>query len=286
MISQDLMRTILAVRELPTLPQVIEQVLDTVANERSSSGDLAGVLERDHAISSRLLRVANSAFYGLPAQVESIRRAVVLLGFDTVKMLALATSVFDIFMHSKQSVLSADDFWMHSLGAAKASQILVKKHRVSTSPEACFSASLIHDIGKFLLAICLGADYDAICLKARDSNRRVATVEMETIKTTYAEVGAWIGAQWHFPEIITTSIGEQCNATYGGPFAAESGVVALSDTLSRLAGFGFAGDPEILPTSSVLANPFGLRKETLTAVIQELRLVEDETRELIEAMSS
>ena len=246
----DILRRVLELEDIPTLPAVMNRILEIVADESASTNDLAGVLECDHAVSTQVLRMANSAFYGAPAEIDSIRRAVVLMGFDSVQMLALATSVIDVFAGRRQFALDAEDFWMHSLGAAKAAHLLARRHVPTVSADAAFTAGLLHDVGKFLLAMALGSDYRKVLEEGQRDVRPVWEVERDRLGATHGDLGGWICLKWHFPPVVIASI-----TYHHHPSAAacthprEAALVCLANEVSRAAGFGLAGDAPGLRTS-------------------------------------
>jgi putative nucleotidyltransferase with HDIG domain len=250
--------------------------------------DLTTILERDHSITAHLLRIANSSFYGFSRKVSSLKHAVVLLGFDAVEMLAIATSVFSALAHRKQFALDPKDFWMHSLGVAKAAQIVSAKHCPVHTPDVCFTAGLLHDIGKFILALALKEEYADVVKSARESERNLADVEKEVLETTHAEVGAWIGRKWRFPDVIVWAIASLYEAgTNADPPRSLAAVVALSDRISRMAGFGLAGDPPVSPHSPAFGdNPLYVENHIYTEIAQQLYDLREETRELLAQMTA
>mgnify|MGYP005839937213 CR=1 FL=1 len=277
MVDRRVLTRLLEVHDLPTLPAVITRILDMVADENSSAADLTGVLEQDHAISARLLRLANSAFYGLRHRVESLRRAVVVLGFNEVRQLALATSVFDNLSKRKQFAFDPEDFWMHALGAARAAQILADRHCRTASHEGCFTAGLLHDIGKYVLALVLQKEYQDIVNEAQASGRLLREVEFEKIGTTHARIGRWIAEKWRFPFFITNAIGNMYRVTtYYEPDRPAVAVVALADQLSRHAHFGYAGDGECFRPESELLSVLGVGSEEFDHLAAELEALRDE----------
>ncbi len=282
MVDRRVIAGLMKVHELPTLPEVISKVLEAVADERSSADDLTALLECDHAISARVLRLANSAFYGLRHRVDSIRHAVVVLGFDAVRHLALATSVFDVFARRQQFALDPEDFWMHSLGVAKAAQMVCERHCSVESPEGCFTAGLLHDIGKYLLAVVLEDEYRQIVREAQESQRLLIEVEREKLRTTHVEVGGWIAEKWQFPPPIVDMIANRYDGpTYSGPNKTEVAIVALADDISRKAGFGFAGDWEERPFECYLLETLGLTEGAADAIVAELGPLRTETRQFL-----
>lgn len=282
MVDREALIKLLEVHDLPTLPVVMGRILETLADERSSASDLTELLEQDHAISARVLRLANSAFYGLRQQVDSIRRSVVVLGFNEVRNLALATSVFDTFAKRQQFAFDPEDFWMHSFGAAKAAQLLTNEPCRVESSEACFTAALVHDIGKYVLALLLKARYKEILKEADQSGRPIRDVEVEKLGVSHNWVGRWLADKWRFPPLIVSAIGNLHQATtYSAADKDAVAVVALADLLSMRAGFGFAGDREDSLLERQLLGILGLTREHLEDTVGQLRPLRDETHQFL-----
>ena len=286
MVDQRIVSGLLKIDDLPTLPQVISRIIDLTEDETSSAKDLTAILENDHAISARILRLANSPFYGLAHKVDSIGRAVVLLGFDAVRGLALATTVVEMFARRKQSVLTPEDFWMHSFGAAKAAQMLCAKHCQVASREGCFTIALLHDVGKYLFAIILGDQYLAIVSEAQEARRPLHQAERERLGTDHAELGAWLLDKWCFPEAFRDVIAHLYRRPeYSGPYTAELAVVALAGVLSQRAGFGDAGDWLDPEWDEELLEHLGLSVETVDAVLAEVEPYREETWRFLSLLS-
>jgi len=282
MIDDRLLGDLLEVQDLPTLPEVMTKILDAVEDEQSSADDLTHLLECDHAISARLLRLANSAFYGLRFPADSIQRAVVVVGFDAIRHLALATSVFDAFSGREQFALDPQDFWMHSLGTAKTAQLLCKRHCPVDSPEGVFTAGLLHDIGKYLLALVAKDTYRQVVQTAQASGRLLRDVELEMLHTTHTEVGTWIADRWRLPDLLKDTIANLAHAaTYSGRHKTEVAAVALANDLSRMAGIGCAGDPADGPLDNALLESLGLTAPAVNGLIEELPGLRNDMRDFL-----
>lgn len=282
MLERDIARKLLAVEDMPTLPAVMSQLLGVVEDENSSAQDLTAILEQDLAISTRILRLANSAFYGLRYKVDSLRRAVVVIGFDAVRMLALATSVFDALSRQSQFAFDPEEFWLHSLGAAKAAQLMSKGIKGVESAEGCFTAALLHDMGKYCLALALKDDYAAIVRCAEQQKNPLAVVERSVLQTTHADVGMWLADKWRLPAMITDAVGYQHRPLgYTGPYLLEVAVVGLSSEFARMANYGYAGDydpPAFYPPSM---DRLGLGKEQADRIKVELGEYFEEARRFL-----
>ncbi|HIJ73413.1 MAG TPA: HDOD domain-containing protein [Candidatus Hydrogenedentes bacterium] len=284
-LERRISKKLLGIKDLPTLPEVMTKILETIEDDRSSAEDLTDLLECDHAISARALRLANSAFYGIRHPVDSIRQAVVVIGFDAVRHLALATSVFDVFAGRRQFALDPEDFWMHSLGTAKACQLLCASHCPVESAAGCFTAGLLHDVGKYLLALVLGEEYAAVVRAAKASRRRLRDVEQEKLNVCHAEVGQWLADKWRLPPVLTDVIGNLYRARrYHGPHRTALAVVVVADDMSRAAGFGFAGDWTEPAFAPAVLDSLSLTTATVDEAIEGLREFCDETRRFFHLM--
>ncbi len=288
MLNHPLMQKLFELEALPTLPQVMEQILETIDDEKSSTGDLTSILECDQAISVQVLRLANSAYYGLPSRVDTIRRAVVLMGFDTVRLLTLATSVIHSFSKKNQKTLDPLDFWMHSLGTAKAAELMAQRHpRLGLTAGACFTGGLLHDIGKYILSLAEKEIYNTVYQEALATERPIRDVEREYLETDHAEVGGWVSENWRFPPAIIAMIrGFYVTSDVTGPYLTDRGVANLADRVARMAGFGWAGDPQILPTETNTANSLGLSHEDVLYLTEKTQESREKTRELLNLITT
>lgn len=286
-ISRDVVQRLIAIETLPTLPAVMNQLLETVQDENASAEDVTAVIERDLAMSARMLRLANSAFYGLRHKVDTVQRAVVVVGFDTVRMLALAMSVFDVMGNRHPRALDPEDFWLHSLGAGKAAQLLASEITGIESPGSCFTGGLLHDMGKYFLALTLKEDYVKAVEMAQTAKRRLQDVEFDIIGVTHADVSAWIAQKWSLPPNIRDMLGFQCRAhLYTGPFGREVAIVELASDIARVAQFGSAGDYDepFLPGDA--GERLGVEPKRILAVIAQLGTYQTEARQFLEALRS
>ena len=131
--------------QLPTLPHVVQRIVSMVDRPETSAEDLGRLIEKDQVLSAKVLRLANSPFYGFPARIASVSHAVVVLGLNVVKGLTLGATIFDLMKNA-----GMDDLWRHSLGVAMMAHILAVRAGHKSSEEV-FVAGLLHDLGKVVL---------------------------------------------------------------------------------------------------------------------------------------
>lgn len=205
--SRQEARTLLKkIVDLPTLPAVVAKVIEVVEDERSSATDLARVIMTDESLTARVLKLANSAFYGHHRGVSSVTQAMVVLGFDVIKSLVLGISIFNT-LGGKGRRISAErkKMWYHSVTTAAASSTIIS----ATKPErreTVFVAGLLHDIGKVALLSIYPQEYQAICHSVGHKHCPIQEVEVSVFGFDHAEVGGWLGEQWNLPPEIVNAI--------------------------------------------------------------------------------
>jgi putative nucleotidyltransferase with HDIG domain len=251
---EETRRLVQRIVELPTLPIIVPQVLQLVEDQRSSAGDLARVIGSDQALASRVLRLANSAFYGFRREIVTINHAVVLLGFDTVKSIVLAATVFETL--SDGNVVSGFDrpqFWLHVGSTAAAARHLAKALRVA-DPEAAFVGGLLHDVGKVVLDRFFYRRYAEAARLAMETPCLIREAELSLFNVNHAEVGRWLAERWRFPAAIVEPMAFHHRPAGAAPdYRGLTAVVHLADILTRNAGMGSGGDRLVpLPDPDVL----------------------------------
>jgi len=196
---------------LPTLPRLARQIVVMVNDPKSSAAQVGGAIKRDPATAARILRLVNSAHYGLPTKVQTVQQAVSLLGFKVIRSIALSTSLPSAFKGLLRTrTFSPERFWKHSLLAACLCKSIAEKCS-GADPEAAFDIGLLHDIGKLVLA-CYAAEYvTSIINTARKNAASFDRIEREVLNTTHGHVGAWLAGRWHFPDTLTHAISQHHN---------------------------------------------------------------------------
>jgi putative nucleotidyltransferase with HDIG domain len=197
---------VLEVLELPTLSVILNKILKVASNGKSGASDMAEVISRDQALTANILKIANSAYFGLSQKVTTIPRAIVVLGFDAIKSIALSASVIEVFrQNSHKNHFDRSKFWTHSLACAYVSKkIAAMTHRAQL--ETGFVCGLLHDIGKIVLDIYFPDSYQRVLERLADRPSTSTEAEDEMLGFTHAEVGMWLAQRWKFPKAIVFSI--------------------------------------------------------------------------------
>ena len=232
---------VIARKNLPTIPAVLARILQLSDSVDANGKDLIAVIEKDQALTGKMLRLANSAFFGQSRRVATIPRAVMLLGFSTVRNLALGVKVWDA-LGSGIARPRLEELWMHSVACAMSAKALASRLRAA-DPDETFTAGLLHDVGRLVLAMRFRDDYwNAVGGTAE--TEPVDTLERQAFGIDHAEVGAWMLEAWALPPAIVEAVRSHHNAASGRTSA---GLLAITDRLVAWTDLG-TGDmrPEAL----------------------------------------
>lgn len=202
-------RVIANIRNLPTPPMVFHQIQKVINDPRVNATHVASILSEDPAMSVKVLRLTNSAFYGLAKEIESVRQAVVIIGFEAIKNLVLSASVLDMFQGKKVDQEFQNQFWRHSLATALVCRLLSRKVRSMgvVDGDAGFSAGLLHDVGKMIISCYMPAE-SALLAEARKAgdSRPDNELEQELFGFTHASIGSYLAEQWKIPHKLAEAI--------------------------------------------------------------------------------
>jgi putative nucleotidyltransferase with HDIG domain len=261
---QQFRSDVIAQKNLPTIPVVLAKVLQLCSNDGADSRQLITVIEEDQALTGKMLRLANSAFFGQSRRVETISRAVVLLGFSTVRNLALSVKVWDA-LAAGIARAQLEVLWDHSLACAVAAKELVARLRAG-DPDRAFTAGLLHDVGRLILAMRLRDEYWKVVGGVGESES-IDAVERSAFGVDHAEAGAWMLEAWALPTAIVESVRLHHDVS-GVPV--ESRIVGVAD---RLLGATELVSGEVGPRGSELleqTSTHGLTLEVWQAVVARL----------------
>jgi len=185
--------------ELPTLPDVMARVTFLLDDPNSTAEQLENVIQFDASISSKLLKLANSAFYGFPRQIKTVKEAIIILGFTTVSTLVMSVSVFEVFHNRYFPKEESRRFWLHSAKVAIFAKFFADRLEFF-QPDLCFTAGLFHDLGKVVLWKLDKETMEAILAEYRLGKKTFRAVEEQFGNAPHTEVGALLMRSWKLPE--------------------------------------------------------------------------------------
>jgi HD-GYP domain-containing protein (c-di-GMP phosphodiesterase class II) len=263
------------VMDLRALPNIVSEIVAMTADEDRNISDVAAKIKCDHALATKLLRLANSAFYGARMKVESIDRAVVKLGLDRVRQLVIGVSVVDQWQESQQvGRVNRRDFWQHSMAAALLAPRIADACGLDYS-EAAFTAGLLHDIGLLVMQEALGQRYTNLLEKVRAERLFLPAAERAHFEVDHASVMRAIGHNWNMPEELVEGIawhhGAWDEVQKLSPRALQFVLcIRAADVLSSALGFGDSRLESIEMIPETFLNFLGLKREKVDKMVEDI----------------
>ncbi len=273
--------------QLPSLPEVYIRVTELLETEIATGPKIGEAVQSDPALTARILKLVNSAYYGLQNPVASIPQAVILLGRQQLKQVLLGSVLSGVFKDFEITAFPLRDFWLHSIKTAIISRQLAMQNAHIIDHEVFFTAGLLHDIGWLVIAKVNPGSYGQIIELARAESKDAVEVEAEKFGVTHIDVGIALLEKWGIPGLITQCVKKHHDIDHIGPFEIESSIVYLANKLSRL---HLSADNEreedekkIADILSTIPN-WGKSKCTAEQIVIACHLAEDQCLEVMESL--
>jgi HD-like signal output (HDOD) protein len=205
-------RAMVALGKLPPFSPILNRLIASLAHEDVSFAKIADLIEKDTVLAGNILRLVNSALYGLRGTVNSIRHAIALLGLGKLRNATLSMSVARMWTHVKTPAgWSMNQFNLHSVAVAILADVVTQRHGTHYA-EGAFAAGLFHDLGQLLVALGLPQEYAQIAALCKEKRKAPLEVELEVLGLTHADLSAEALAVWNLPEPIQTAVRYHINS--------------------------------------------------------------------------
>ncbi len=274
MVEENLKKkTIAGISNLPTLPEVATRLMQMVNDPDTSAADVAKVISRDVGITSKVLRMANSAFYGIPRTITTVQNAVVLLGMKVVNSLVLSVSVGEIFPSKDKSIREGRRaFWSHSLSCAVASKLIAQKIKRPhlLDPEESFCSGLLHDIGKLVLDHYFTEEFLKAKEMARDKSIPLSETEKEFFGYSHTDVGDWLTSKWELPRDLRTPIIYHHNPSEAPSSREQSYLIHCANFISHESGYHLLDKEKYQELDPKFSEVLEISMEDLLAIQAEI----------------
>ncbi len=237
MISKE--KILKKIDSLPTLPTAVAQLSRLIASPTASAKDFEAVIKPDPSLTANLLRLANSAYFGLRREVTSVKQAITLLGNKRVFEISASAGFSKIIPANLPGYrIQSADFWLHSIAVAVLSEKLAAELRVK-APGLLFTAGLLHDLGKLAIGSFLEEEESALLDRLSNEDVAFSTAEKELLGTDHCEVGAELGQQWDLPDtVIWTARWHHQPSEAGDVDSVLVDLVHLADAIAHMFGYG------------------------------------------------
>lgn len=253
---------------LPTLPTIVARINQLVQDPNTSASDINDVISSDLALSSRLLKLANSSYYGFPSKISSVTHAVVLLGFNTVRNVVLSAFVIDA-LEARDLPFGYRAFWVHSVATAAAAESMLKPRSRRLADDG-FICGLLHDIGKVVLHQYARREYGSVLNVVREKECLLLEAEQEVLGFTHADVGAALLGEWHLPVFLNRAVEDHHVLTTEDEVLMLASAVHVADIFSRALLIGNGGDNGIPLLSERAAETLGISDKNVGRTLKQI----------------
>ena len=263
------------IAEMPSLPVTISKVLKVCNNPYVNPAELNQIISLDPVLTGKLLKLANSVYYGLNTKVTSIIKAITMLGLNTVKNLALSTAVLGTLPENKLiNGINMEDFWHHCLCVGVTSKLLAAKQGVENKHlEEHFTAGLLHDIGKIPINACLSSEYSEMIEISEREQKPLYLIENERLNLNHSIAGKIITDAWKLYSSITDAIffHHDIGSYKGGNIHILCSVIA-ADYFSVVNEVGFAGNKRAVKPPQMVWDTLGFDDQVFNEISEKVNI--------------
>lgn len=235
--DEGLLRVLSRIDRLPSVPSLYLEITQALESPDVTVDDICKIISKDVGMTAKVLQMTNSAFFGLPRRVTNLERALGLLGLETIKVLVITVEIFSMHAHASVPGFSVHILWDHSSGVASLAKAIAREEKQDQmGVDDSFTAGMLHDVGKLVLATNLPENYRRVLTLMHEKDTSLMNAEREIFGTTHAEVGGYLMGLWGLPDTIVEAITfhhapGQCPARAFGPLTAVHVADALDHTI-------------------------------------------------------
>ena len=272
-------RIIKKIEELPTLPIVSHKIMEVTKQEGVSFQEIAKIVEKDQALALKILKIANSTFYGFLSRISSLEHALALLGTHEVKSIVLGSSIHNFFSDNRSDGFDRQKFWEHAILCSQTSKFLGTYFNIRED-DSIFLSGLIHDMGKVVIDQYFHEEFLQIIEYVSTKNTTFSNAEKAILGTTHYQIAAKLLKQWKFPAKVIMQVFYHHAPWYDKNYEANSIILYLANIFTKLAGYPchqgekridideFANSAEV---DFVIKSGFYLDHKTIKNLINHIR---------------
>jgi putative nucleotidyltransferase with HDIG domain len=280
--AKEIDRIVSSLDKIPTLPVIYSKLGKLLQSPDATIAAVSNIISEDQVIAAKVLKFVNSAFYGFPQRVGSLQRAIVILGFNTIKNLVFATSVFDMFRGMDTGgAFDKKNFWKHCIGCAVASRVLAEAADLR-NPDEIFTGGLLHDIGKLVTAVHFPEKYSAVVNDVQATGIPMVDAERKLFGYDHCQVGSSLAVQWRFPPDTAQMIGSHHLGDGAVPARKDIAAVYLGNILAMALGLGASGEKKLAVVNPRAWELLGLSLSSLELVMEKIVKLYRENTEILE----
>jgi len=271
--------------DLPTLPVVVDRIISVASDENTTTEKLAEIIAYDQGMTNKLLQLANSIYYAQKNPVETIKRAISVIGFDEIIGIALGMGILSSVTTKTGLTLDMKALWIHGIGVATISKELAKRTNPGIAGKI-FIPALLHDMGKVIFSVYFKKEYLHVRQFAMENKKPLYFSENAVLKMDHAVLSALLMKRWNFPDTIMIPCRFHHNPESSPvQYRHQALIINLADYLTQKAGVGHSGNP-VPVTIKNAPKKIGVSESVLRLTIDQLKRKESEIKEFFKITTS
>lgn len=273
-------KLIVLVEKMPAFPKSVQQVMQLTSDINASAKDIVRVIECDPVMTVKILKAINSSFYGLPQKITSVQKAVVHIGMNTIKNIALGVAAMGMLNANNKANFNTSNFLLHSLTTAAISKMLAERIGLSSAQcSDCFVAGLLHDFGKVVFAEFIADEFKLALEKSKEQHLSLHQTELEFIGLNHSQAGRILAEKWELPDSMCDAIAHHHDLDSSQNVLRDC--VFAANQVSKQMQFGDAGNPLVEAFPEFIVTRFGLTLPAMCDTLEDLESVKTEAQSFI-----
>lgn len=251
--------------ELYSLPDIYTKLDAAIKDPASELQDLANILLEDSGISARVLKLANSAFYSFPSKIDTISRAITIIGTKQLREIVLGTCVINMFKNIPPEVVDMNSFWRHSIAAGVCARVIATYHR-KPDVERFYLMGLLHDIGRLIMYIQISEQIKDQIQYCKDNKALLYEVEQQQLGFDHADVGRYLLEVWKLPAAIQKAVGDH----HRPKKSEDAAIIHFSDIVANALQLGSSGEHLVPPLDDQAWQVLNLKPSQIPMILKHV----------------
>ena len=261
--------------EVSSLPMIFVRINEALNRPSSSIMDVSRIISEDSGLTARLLRLVNSPLYGYPSRIETVSRALVVIGTQQLRDMALATSVIKLFSGIPADLVTMESFWQHSVACALAARILAT-YRREANVERLFVGGLLHDVGRLVLYSRMAKLAREALVRARQDRKLLTLAEREVIGFDHALVGSLLVRAWRLPASLEEMVAFHHQPSEARRFPKDAALIHIANIIAHALEIGTSGERFVPPLAAEAWECLGIPISVLARTLDQVERQFDE----------
>ena len=267
----DVDRIVTNVLKVAALPAVALKFSEAIKNPLTSNQELASIVAEDSALAAKVLMIANSALFNFPSKIDTISKAITIIGHKQLSEIILSCSVVAMFKDIPQDVIDMDQFWRHSISVATTSRILAASRR-EQNIEKFFTAGLLHDIGKLVMFVEIPDYMNQVIETCSKQKKLMHKTEQEIMGFDHAKLGAKLLKKWKLPDEIVSAVYYHHAPSISTGDVVNSSVIHIADIITHTLQLGASGEKYVPTLNEKAWDALGVSVDMMSAVLEQLNV--------------